>query len=263
MNALHVQSRSNRFSAGPTGRAIDACPRKRPPRWAGAKRGFTLIELLVAMAMVAILAVSLYASLRIAFRAKASAEVQLKPMRTVELAMSLIRTDLQDAPAPNGLLAGTFEGTTGVDDRGHEDDDLNFYSVAASPLHVDGNGEIKNVELTVMETTTGDHVLVRKVIRNLLSQQTMNPDVEVICRGVSQFGLQYYDGSEWLDTWDSTHEDNTLPVAVQVTLAMDPPKTTAPGAQAVQPQTYVSIIPLPCSTAATDTTVNPQAGGLQ
>ena len=51
------------------------------------RSGFTLIELIVAMGMVAILSVSLYASLRIAFRAKDSAEKTIEPARTAELAM--------------------------------------------------------------------------------------------------------------------------------------------------------------------------------
>ena len=63
--------------------------------------GFTLIELIVAMGMVAILSVSLYASLRIAFRARESAEKAIEPARTAELAMEFIRSDLQNAMTPN------------------------------------------------------------------------------------------------------------------------------------------------------------------
>ena len=211
--------------------------------------------------MVGILAVSLYASLRIGFRAKASAEAQLDPARSIELAMEILRQDLQSAPAPTGLFAGSFEGNSGSDDRGHPDTDVIFYSVTDSPQHVDGNGEIKSIELTVMTSPSGDHVLVRKVVRNLLSQQAMNPDVEIIARGVASFALRYYNGSEWADDWDSTQEDNTLPAAVEVTLSMDPPVVAAGTiVQPPAPKTYVRIFQLPCSTAATDTTVNPSAG---
>ncbi len=220
------------------------------------RRGFTLIELIVAMGMVAILSISLYASLRVAFNAKNGAEAAVEPARTAALTMEFLRQDFQNA-MPVGDLSQSFEGTDGQDDRGRDGDDVNFYSTADGPQHIAGNGEIKNIELAIVTPQgTTDHVLVRRVIRNLLSQVQVNPDEEVLCRGVGGFNVRYYDGSEWLDTWDSTAEDNTLPVAVEVTLTLDRPV----GSGDLQPRRFVRIFPLSCSTAAFDTTVNPSAG---
>ena len=42
----------------------------------------------------------------------------------------------------------------------------------------------------------------------------------MLCRGVRSFSLRYFDGMEWLDTWDSGMEDNVLPLAVEVTLEL-------------------------------------------
>src|SRR5882724_11865119 len=84
---------------------------KRPSR--KQSRGFTLIELIVAMGMVAILSVSLYASLRIAFHAKDSAEKAIEPPRTAELAMEFIRNDIENAMTPNAaIVAAVTAGTT-------------------------------------------------------------------------------------------------------------------------------------------------------
>ena len=140
---------------------------------------------------------------------------------------------------------------------GSPGDDLNFFSVADSPIHANANGDVKNVELTTMPTPDGrDTVLVRKVIRNLLSETaTPNPDVEVICRGVTGFALQYYDGAEWVPTWDSTQEDNTIPAAVQVTLTLTRPDVNG----ANKSFRFVRVYPLSCSTAAQDSQVNPNA----
>jgi prepilin-type N-terminal cleavage/methylation domain-containing protein len=246
-------------------------------------RGFTLLELVVALGMVAVLAVSLYTSLHIAFATQASADAALDPPRTAALAIDFMQNDLQNAKTPNAtgdtydtvavspamqsnyssittstganttVLAGNFEGVQAQDDRGHEADDVVFFTTAGSDKHIDANGEIKQVELTVQRSASGDYQLVRRVSRNLLSEQQVEPDVEVLCRGVSSFAIQYSTGSEWVDTWDSTQEDNDLPAAIQITLALDRPNG---GGTETETHTYTRIITVPSSTAALDPNVN-------
>ena len=237
--------------------AVPAHPRRRRRR-----RGFTLLEVLIALVIVVMIGAGLYVSLRVAFQSKLSAERVVEPPRTAAVALDLIGQDLQGSVAPTGLVwATSFEGVTGADDRGRPGDDLQFFSVADSPLHPSANGDIKSVELTVQTAPNGqDHLLVRKVVRNLLTQSTTpNPDVEVICRGVGGFHLRYYNGDAWADTWDSTQQDNTLPAAVEVTLTLDRdggPVAEPDGGRAFR---YTRVFPMPCSTAAQDSAVNPNA----
>ncbi|MGA3066685.1 MAG: type II secretion system protein GspJ [Tepidisphaeraceae bacterium] len=245
-------------------------------------RGFTLLELVVALGMVAVLAVSLYTSIHIAFGATASAESALEPPRTAEIALDFIQNDFQNAMAPNAtgttygtvavstaqsstnltittstgaanqtVLAGNFEALQEQDDRGHEADDVVFFTTASGPLHTDANGEIKQVEYAVQRASDGQYELIRRVGRNLLSEQMIQPDEEVLCRGVDSFTIQYSTGSEWLDTWDSTQEDNTLPAAVQITLVLARPSGTG-----TQTLSFTRVIPLSLSTAALDPNVN-------
>jgi len=64
---------------------------------------------------------------------------------------------------------------------------------------------------------------------------------EVLCRGVFGFNLRYFNGSEWLDTWDSTVENNTLPCAIEVTLQLDDARQPGVGGY------YASkVIMIPC-----------------
>jgi prepilin-type N-terminal cleavage/methylation domain-containing protein len=232
--------------------------RKNLVRISRRRGGFTLLELVVALGMIAILTIPLYQSVRLAFGARNSAEAAIEPPRSAFIALDILQRDLQNAMSPGGNFpqANTFEGTQVQDDRGHEADDIVFYSTAQAPNHVDSNGDINQIELTILDaanSTQRGHVLARRVTSNLLAQVTPTPDDEVICRDVSSLTFQYYTGSEWLPTWDSTQEDNQLPAAVQITLQIDRPLA---GSTQTRTYTYSRIIPLPTSAAAEDTNIN-------
>ena len=220
--------------------------------------------------LVAIVAGSLGAQMKYAFAAQKSAEFAIEPSRTVELAMDYLRNDFQNAMVPNSgsstgepgyqsspiFLAGTFEGAQSTDGRGREADAVTFFTTTDSPEHIDGNGEIKQVTLQVVQdNSTGDYVLVRRVIRNLMPPEDLeSPDEEIICRNVASFTLQYFDGSQWDTSWDSTAEDNTLPAAVQITLQLERP--VGVNSTVTRLVTFARVLTIPSSTAALDTTVN-------
>ncbi|MGD0539895.1 MAG: type II secretion system protein GspJ [Tepidisphaeraceae bacterium] len=217
-------------------------------------RGFTLIELVIALAMVTIIAASLADSLWTAYHATQRTEAAVAPSRQASIAMDYLSSDLQNAlqAGNTAVLIGNFEGTQAQDDRGHEADDVIFFSTMESPQHVDANGEVKQVEITVEHLVgSNDYALVRRVTRNLLAEVQPAPDEEIICRNVSSFTLEYFDGSNWNATWDSTQEDKTIPAAVQVKVEFD--DASVPGKP---PISYQRIVPLSCSTAALDPTVN-------
>jgi len=219
------------------------------------RRGFTLIEITLAMGIIAVLGGALFAAMRAATMASSHATASVIPARQAELALDFIRQDLQNAQTPGGLFAGNFEGY-----QSPPFDDLQFYGTSNGPQHPDCNGEIKQIEITAY-TPAGSSTpcLVRRVMRNLTAQTPPNPDEEILCRNVALFSVEYFNGSTWVTTWDSTQEDNTIPAAVQITLQLKAPATeeTAGGTT-----TYVRIISLPCSTAAQDSTVNPGGGNL-
>jgi prepilin-type N-terminal cleavage/methylation domain-containing protein len=280
-----------------------------------ARRGFTLIELILALALVGMVAFSLYGSLMIAFAAARSTDTAIEPSRTADLAMELIANDLQNAVTPNTnvtlnpisnanniailnevssplngnasttnalasnsattagttpestaaaspaggtttplgwVLAGQFEGTQNTSAQS-EADDLTFFTINDSPEHVDGTGEMKWVELTLDQPKGSDEpCLVRKVTGNLTTEATPVIDEEILCRGVNSLQFLYFDGTNWLPNWDSTVQDNTIPVAVQVILTLKRPRS-AGGTQIL---TYTREFLLAQSTAAQDTNVN-------
>ncbi len=178
-------------------------------------QGFTLIELLLAISVTAILATTVYASLMVATTARDKATEAVGANRTLLLALDLLRRDLQSVPPPTGTLAGGFLG---------EDDnrlDTISFTTANSFLPPKGRlADLINVELMLVndDLTSGRYMLVRYVTTNLLAPSTTQPQAQVLARGLSGWDVSYSDSSDWIDDWDSTQQDDTLPLAVRITL---------------------------------------------
>jgi len=152
---------------------------------------FTLLEMLVAMAIMVVLAGSLYATLSIAFRARRSATSTVEETRKVEIGLALLRADLQAAVVPSGILAGAFVGEQGTDAAGRAADSLLFHCTAPGAEPVEGTGDVRMVEFACVEDGGENQygneaglVLVRRITTNLLAPTTPEPDQEVLCRGV-------------------------------------------------------------------------------
>lgn len=193
------------------------------------RKAFTLLEVLVATTMTALLAGSLYATLYTAFRARRSAAEAVGSSRRAELAADFICAELRSAVVPNGILAGTFFGEDATGTLGRESDTVSFYRTADATDQEASQGEIMMVELSCEPSLDGVGMdLVRGVRRNLLAPTFYDLPGEVLCRGVLALNLRYFDGVDWLDSWDSSVEDNSLPLAVEVDLVLADDEKAAP-----------------------------------
>ena len=178
----------------------------------------------MATAMTAVLAGSLYAMLSTAFTARRTAHGAIDPVRRAELAVELMRADIESAVVPKGILAGGFLGEDAFDASGKCMDGLMLHGVASGAVDADaeGAGDVRRVELACEPGDGGrGMVLVRRVWRCLLATHVEEPAAEVLCRGVRSLDLKYHDGTDWQDSWDSATRDNSLPLAVRVTLELD------------------------------------------
>jgi type II secretory pathway component PulJ len=217
--------------------------------------------MLAAMAMVAALAGALYASLSIAFRARNSATRSLEPVRKCAAAVALVRADLQAAAGPKGLLAGPMFGESQTATAGQAGDSLEFFAAIGEARDTGVGGDIRKVDITCEPSAdASENILYRRVTSNLLSSQSVDPEEQVLCRGVRTFTLRYYDGTTWYDSWDSTAQGDVLPVAVEVTVELVPP----PGAPRDQAGYRMSsIVLIPCGQVATDDTSGGTSTGFQ
>ena len=187
----------------------------------GRARAFTLLEMLVATAMISVLAGSFYATLRVAFSARQSALQTIEPVRRAKLTVDLLRSDIQSALIPKGVLAGSFLGEDATDVSGRDSDALLLHCTNSGPQEVEGTGDVRMVEIYCEPADDGTGLsLVRRITSNLLALRVEEPPEEVLCRGLWSFNLRYFNGSDWQDSWDSGAQDNVLPLAVEVTIQL-------------------------------------------
>ena len=115
----------------------------------------------------------------------------------------------------SGYLFGPFKG---------DNISMSFYSTG-SELKAAVQGDIRYVEYCLAQQADGRMAFVRRADTNLLAPQTnaQLPE-EVLVTGVRAIVFQYFDGSGWRDTWESSGTDtnNTLPYAVKMTLTLEP-----------------------------------------
>lgn len=216
-------------------------------------KGFTMLELLLATALIALLAGSLYASLRVGMRAGQGALAAVDPTRRAMLAMDLVVQDLQAAAVPRGILAGAFVGEDGRDSAGRDSDSLTFYAIAPAGTVRAGAGDVRAVELSGLVSPDGQEMmLIRGLTTNLLSPQLIDPGQEILCRGVRAFNLRYFDGTAWSDSWDSTTVEDVLPVAIEVTLEVSKGKEVQDGTISL-----TRIVPIPCGIPVDANSVSP------
>jgi prepilin-type N-terminal cleavage/methylation domain-containing protein len=211
---------------------------------------FTFLELILAMALMSVVAASLYASLSIGFKARRSSESAVEPVRKAELVMELLSHDIEAALPPTGILAGEFIGTDEQDSTGSNSDTLLFYSSAHEPGAEEIACDIRKIELALGTLSdTAERVLVRRITTNLLAPKVLEPNEEILCRGVMSFNLRYFDGFDWLDSWDSVGQGNLLPRAVEASIEVerrDKDISAESGYQSAR------VFLIPCSRAAAE-----------
>lgn len=213
------------------------------------RRAFTLMELILSTAMVAMLSMALYMAFATALRARDTAVRNVTPVRNAAIAADLIRQDLESVMAPTGLLAREFIGTRQAAGAG-EFGTLQFCSVGADATNRDEpmSEGIRQIELTVRTDVT-PAVLVRRITRNLLpASSAEEPEEEILCKDVRSFTIRYFDGTSWLETWDSTTLNNVLPYAVEMVLELEyPRRDQEPGVYKI-----TRVVPLACAKSPDD-----------
>ena len=191
-----------------------------PASWT-ASAGFTLIEVLLALMICAIVLVVISTVFAGALRLQESAAANINQSLPIERAMNQMRRDLKNAVPPGGTLAGPMQSGSlagGVD----ASDGIQIYTTTGLIRPDQPWAEIQLVTYGLQPSADANAAgkdLVRTVTRDLLSTTTPDEDEQFLASNVVSLNFSYFDGANWLDTWDDTTETN-LPVAVRVNVQM-------------------------------------------
>lgn len=214
------------------------------------RTAFTLLELLVAMVLMVVVASCLYTALYTGFRAYRSAESAVEPTLQAVNAIELLKEDLDGVLPPGSALAGAFTGTDSPGTKGVDADSVEFYTThvyADQEQLMGGLGKIEMLLETDPNSRDGSYMLVRRLTTNLLAPKEVQAEEQVLCRRVVSMNLRYFDGSGWVEAWDSTADANSLPLAVEVEIQIA--HNGKKGVAEPQKRKLVQSFALPCRTA--------------
>ena len=183
-------------------------------------RGFTLIEILIAVAIFAIVLAAIntvfYSALRLRNRSAAAFDEALP----VQQAVAIIKRDLANLVVPGGPLSGVLQ-TTAITNAVAGQASPDFYTSAGQMDNIVPWGDIERVTYLLVDSTNRapGMDLYRAVTRNLLSQAQDPPVQQRLMGGVQGLVFTFYDGDQWIDSWDSAAQTN-LPMAIKVQIQL-------------------------------------------
>ncbi|MAX23255.1 MAG: hypothetical protein CMJ19_02025 [Phycisphaeraceae bacterium] len=185
--------------------------------------GFSLLELMLALALMGALIGSLTASLTVAYKARARVDDALGSLVQLQNTLDEIQMELESALPPGEVFAGVMICDTDDDAPVSNTPYLEWYSNHPTELPADTvvKGDIRKVALALTTREGYKHpVLVKRTTANLLATQVVEPTEQVLCRDVQSLGIQFYDGSDWYDTWDGSTAEEPLPLLIEITIQL-------------------------------------------
>lgn len=235
----------------------------RRPSPARLRQGFTLLELLVATAVGAIVLLAINATYMSALRLHNTTHDRIDADLTLQRTLGLVRRDLSGLMLPGGVLSGQLQTTVASAlTQGTYGDQVgaDFYTNSGSVNGWTPFSEVQMVDYFLAPATDGSNTksFVRVVTRNLLPVQDTTPDVQTLLTGVTDASIDYYDGTEWTDAWDST-VTSTVPTAIRLSLVLanhNPNQVAAAPIELVVPilvATTTSVAQAKAAAAATTT----------
>ncbi len=183
------------------------------------RRAFTLIELVLAMAACGVLLVAIYGFFSKSVHLRDDLMARTREARVRARAVSVIRNDLRNAIVSGGTLAAVLEGSQ-QSPGGSFPGYLKFTTTTTPDAEDVPAPDVQQVEYYIVTdpaaTDQKAGMLVRSHTRNLLAATTEVATEEPLLAGMESMEVEFFDGTDWQDSWEVTAEDKTLPEAVRV-----------------------------------------------
>lgn len=185
-----------------------------------AASGFTLLEILIATAVSAIVLLVVQGVFFSALRLRHATDRRIDEDRPLQRTLDVIAADLRGLCVTGGTLTGEFQ----------TDSDFGLFisSSEGTPIgptfttttgRIDARtsfAEVQRVNYRLLSDANASesYTLLRVVDRNLLTTTYGDPLEEVLLHHVSGAGFEYFDGTYWTDSWDSS-TSSSVPTAVR------------------------------------------------
>lgn len=193
---------------------------------------FTLLELLLATAIAAIVLLVINATFFAALRLHNTTHEKIDTDLVLQRTLGIVRKDLAGIMLPANPQATTSKLSGQLVSDSLSTNDLDGTSQRITPDIYTNSGkvdgwtpfaEVQMVSYYLSPAADGgpNKDLVRVVTRNLLPATDPTTDDQTLLTGVVSAAISYFDGQDWLDTWDTT-ATSTLPTAIKFSLVIAP-----------------------------------------
>jgi type II secretion system protein J len=193
--------------------------------------GFTLIEVMISSALMALILVSAYLCLGAGFSAQKMIEPRAEIVQNARVALAIMSADLR-AACPLSKTDDFLGMTRSV--GGVEADNLDFGTHNYTPRRAREGDFCQESFYLDKNMQTGQFSLWRRRNPVIGLDALSGGNQEEIAQGVVGLKFEYYDGTDWFDTWGEVDKkksgQNTagdqsnltgLPEAVRITLLLD------------------------------------------
>lgn len=199
--------------------------------------GFTLIEIVIAASLMAVILVAGYLCLSAGLASQKMIEPRTEVIQNARVAMAIMVADLRVAcplsKDPEFLGMQRMLGEV-------EADNLDFATHNYTPRHPREGDYCQESFFVDKDPRTGQFSLWRRRNPLIALDPLSGGSKQEIAKGVVGLRFEYYDGTDWYDTWgeikkgklETTHRDQPnltgMPLAVRITLLLDSnPKSKA------------------------------------
>jgi len=181
------------------------------------KKGFTLVEMLISLAILAMIVVSTFTIFRSSSRSWQKGETRSERYHSARVAIGKMSTEISQAVISEKGL-GKFIG-------GKEE--ISFVSFVST---ASGIFELTEVEYWI---DVDQRLLMRKEDTEPDYNFNTQDHSDILAGNISELEFSYYDGEDWIDSWDSDadkededHQEQKgiLPKAVKIKIKVEDKK---------------------------------------
>ncbi|MGN6385833.1 MAG: type II secretion system protein GspJ [Verrucomicrobiota bacterium] len=219
------------------------------------RKAFTLIEVLLAVAIFAIVLGAINTVFYSALKLRNKTSELLDKSVPTEQAIKIIKRDLANLVPPSGPLTGQLQSTPTTNAIAGVNGPI-FYCASGSIDEINPWPDVQKVAFTLVQSTNRfeGYDLVRVVDRNVLAPTPSQPVSQKLMGGVDQIAFQFFDGSQWQNTWDSTLQTPSLPKAIKMQIQLLQDRSVRASAQT--PIEIVVPVMVEARTNSTTTSTN-------